>query len=327
MTLATDSNDLLAPEMTRVVQLEQHRFVRVFLADGVHDEAAARRKLVEGAEDGRPDRRGVDHRRQGLRTPLRRVASPRRATLAGERPFVGAAREDVDRRARVQRAGQRQHEMAGGAKASESQRLAVRELREIEGSEADRARAEERRDLLVRHCCRQPVHEGHWRDHPLRVSTVGVPAGGLELRAQVLAARSTETAEAARAEDPGDAHARPSPARVHLWPKLVDLADDLVAQDPGHLRRGRSSLDLVQLGVAHAAGAHPKAHVPVPGVRVGAFDGAERCVPSTYRPRLFQDDGLHPASLLIAFVSYPTWARGQAWAARRAQFGKRSREK
>ena len=90
----------------------------------------------------------------------------------------------------------------------------------------------------------------------LGVAAVGVPAGGAEIGAEVLVAGSRQTRSAAGGMDPG--HPDPLARRQAARPLAAGRhpADHLVAEDDRQARRGRPPLDLVQLGVADAAGGH-----------------------------------------------------------------------
>ena len=103
----------------------------------------------------------------------------------------------------------------------------------------------------------------------LRVPAVHIPPGGPELRAEVLLAPETEDAAAASPVDPRDADPVAGSEPGHARSGARDGPDYLMAQHHREARRWSSSLDLVQLGVAHPAGRNPHQQLALAGLGLG----------------------------------------------------------
>src|SRR5207248_10114510 len=123
-----------------------------------------------------------------------------------------------------------------GAKAGETEQLALASSAQRGG--AEQARAEERRDREIGEAVRQREAVALVGNRPLRVAAVEVVAGEAGAVAEVLAAARAVAALAARPAEPR--HAEPA--------AVLGLADDLVAEDERQLRPRQLAVGDVAVG-------------------------------------------------------------------------------
>ena len=129
--------------------------------------------------------------------------------------------------------------------------------------------------------------------HQLGIAAVGVAAGRPELLAEVLLAPAAEGAVPARGEDPGDADPIAEPEGARPRAQRRDPPDDLMAQDDRQARRGHPALDLVQLGMADAAGLHVDQHLAAGRGRIVELHHRERRGVVEQRSEGVQGHGTH----------------------------------
>ena len=131
--------------------------------------------------------------------------------------------------------------------------------------------------------------------HPLGIAAVGVAAGRPELVAEVLFAPPAEFAGPARREDPGDADPVAEPEAARPRAQGLDPPDDLMAEDDRQARRRRPPLDLVQLGVADAAGVYLDQQLALGRDRIGKIGQLQRRRIVRQRTEGIQHHGSHLA--------------------------------
>ena len=130
------------------------------------------------------------------------------------------------------------------------------------------------------------------RDEMRGKAAVARVAGKARAVAEVFPAAPAIGTFTAGIAEPGNADPLANPKRGHTGPKRVDPADHLMA---GHDRIGdvrQFSIDDMQIGPAHAAGADLDAHIAGPGDRIFPRFKPKR------RAGRRQDHGVH-------FVRYP----------------------
>ena len=198
-----------------------------------------------------------------------------------------AARELLRRE--VARAGEREHEPAlmagdlgddvrGGAKPVDADR--VRLAGHAQAAVADQPGAHQRRrfDIAVAGVDRKAIALiGHAQ---LGIAAVDRVAGETRAIAKIFAAAAAIVANPAGPAEPR--HPDPVAERetVDLRPLVDDDADDLVTKHQRQLRVGELTIDDMQVGAAHGAGAHRDQHLLRPGTRRRQFrrdQGLSRC--------------------------------------------------
>jgi len=92
--------------------------------------------------------------------------------------------------------------------------------------------------------------------HELGIAAVGVAAGRPKVVTEVFLATLATAAFPTCGKDPGDADPITESGSGCPSAERLDPPDDLMAEDDRQVRRGCPSLDLVQLGVADAAGVY-----------------------------------------------------------------------
>ena len=267
---------LLEPEIAGVVEVQQGPLVALLLADGIDHQPTARFEMAQGGHIRPPGGRGVDHRPQRLRRGLVDAAGPVGSEAAGKGPLPFAAGEHGHPGAGEAMAHHLQHQVAGGAEAAEPQRLAVLQAREPQRAVADRPGAQQRGHRGVVEGVRQAVGEGRRNPGEGGIAAVHVTAGGHEVGTEILPPGAAVAAAAAGGVDPGDAHPCAPPQVLDALARLLHPPHDLMAGDDRQAGRRRAPLDLVELGVAHAAHRHPHQHLPRPRHRPGHLGRLQR---------------------------------------------------
>jgi hypothetical protein len=122
-----------------------------------------------------------------------------------------------------------------------------------QAAKTDDAGAQERRRIEIAEPCRDAVAKVGLRERVFGESAVDGPAREVRLEAEVLIAASTESARAARAVQPSDAHALAGRETGDAVSDSLHARDDLMAgNDPG-TAHGQITFRHVQVRAAHAA--------------------------------------------------------------------------
>ncbi len=261
---------LLQPQVILVAEPQQLVLVSLLLADGVDDQAAPRAQIGQGLHHRLPGRRRIDDRVQGHRGPLRGITRPDGPQLQGEGASLWVAGKDVDPGIRIEVTGQLQHQVGRAAEPGQSQRLTVFDPSQHEGAVADPTGAQQGRSLRVGEDVRYGIGIGLRHAHVLGVTPVDIAAGGPKVGTQVLVVRS------GRGMDPADPDPLAEREAARPGTALVHTTDHLVARHHRQPRRGRASFDLVELGVADAAGGDFDPNFARHGLRHGKLHLGDR---------------------------------------------------
>ena len=158
-------------------------------------------------------------------------------------------------------AGQLKHQVGGTAEAGQSQRLTVLQLRESQGTIANRTGTHEWRGLDIGKLGGYGKGIIGRGDHEFGIPTVNIPTRGDKLLGQILIGQSR------RVVNPADADAVTLAPTLDAFAHLIDVPNHLVPRDDGQTRRRRPTFDLVQFGVTDAASRDAKANLPPTGLR------------------------------------------------------------
>ena len=219
---------------------------------------------------------------------LARIAGPGRTELPGERTFGLGTGEDEHPGVGISMPDHLEDEVRRGAEAGQPKVLPVLEAGQPQRPVADRAGAQERGGLRIGEDVGDPISKRLGHGHELGIAAVGVAAGRPELVAEVFLAPAAEAAFPACGEDPGDADPVAEPEAAGPRTNGRDPPDDLMAQDDRQPRRRRPSLDLVELGVADAAGVHLDQQLTLARNRIGQFANSSGRGLSANRPSAFK---------------------------------------
>ena len=137
--------------------------------------------------------------------------------------------------------------MVRAAETSESQRLTIVQIRQLQSPVADRAGAQQRGGFDVRIEFGNRISVVLVDGHVLGVAAVGVAARRAKVGTEVFVHRTC------RRMDPSHADAVPFAPFGHRWAEFRDAADDFVSRHHWQIGRRRTPLDLVELGVTYAA--------------------------------------------------------------------------
>mgnify|MGYP007088122768 CR=1 FL=1 len=148
-------------------------------------------------------------------------------------------------------------EMSRGPESAEAQCHAVCQAGKTQGAEADRPGTKQGRGLDVAEDVRNGEAGAFRRGHVFGITAMKIPAGRLEIRAEIFIARQAESAAAAGGKDPAHPHPVARLKERRLSAGSVNPADDLMAKDNRQSGRRCSPLDFIQLGVADSAGGNP----------------------------------------------------------------------
>ena len=189
--------------------------------------------------------------------------------------------------------------------------------RHLQRAVADHPAAQERRRGQVVEAVGQAQGEVGPDRHPRRVATVAVPAGEPGIRAQVLAARPAEGADAAGRGEPGDAGPVADAPAGGLGAHRDDPAHRLVS---GHDRQppgGEIALRQLEVGAADRAGGNRQHDLVRRRPGIGAIDRHEGA--ARRRRRRPQLQRVHRAARSVARRHVPTGgaasaAASAAWA-------------
>ena len=157
--------------------------------------------------------------------------------------------------------------MGGGAKAHETKGLAVMQHGQAQGPVANRPGAQQRGGLGIREHGRNRIGITSRDRHEFGIAARRVPAGRLEVGAEVFAPLLAMAAGPATGVDPG--HAHPGADR-HARDSLATRdhpTNHLMPQNRGKSHRWGAALDLVQFGVTDPAGQHLDQQVIIPDDR------------------------------------------------------------
>ncbi len=214
---------------------------------------------VEGTQRDRhqiADRGEEDRGVQRLRRCL--IGTGRRRRAEREREPAGRLGPGHDVHPRSLRQRHLRGQVGRRAETVDPQPAAGRQLRPAQRSEADNARAQQRRQLPVGVAGRQLVGVVGADDGVLGVAAVGVPAGVAGRRAQVLRAAPAVAASAVGLPQPGDAEAVTDGGPVDVVTERVDVADDLVPGDGAGPAWRQVAFGEMQVGAADTAGRDPQ---------------------------------------------------------------------
>jgi hypothetical protein len=103
----------------------------------------------------------------------------------------------------------------------------------------------------------------------LRIAAIGIAAGGLKIQAQILMTAQAELACPASGKDPGDTDPIAFFDVLYLASDCFNAAYDLMPRDNRQMRWRCSAFDLIEFGVANAAGRNLEQNFSVAGFGSG----------------------------------------------------------
>ncbi len=191
---------------------------------------------------------------------LVRVAHPGRTQLPGQclGGRVARAGEGVDLAALV--ACDLGDEVCRGAEAVQTDAVGLRARHGV-GAPADQPGTQQRSSLGIAVALRNREDMACIGQHLIGITAIALPAGEFGLRTEIFPPGQTVRTAAAGPAHPRHADTLPHRQPGDTRPQCADASHDLVA---GHHRvagPGQFTVHDVQIGAAHAAGAHPDAHL------------------------------------------------------------------
>jgi hypothetical protein len=142
------------------------------------------------------------------------------------------------------------------AKSVKAQSRTVFYAREPQRPEADDSCAKQRRGLLIGKTRGDRVNKIFGRDNKLCVAAIHAVAGEQRAVAKIFRAGPAIFARSVRSMQPRDAHTVADPKALRALTLLLHKAHNLVARNHRGFARRQFSFNHVQIGSAHAAGAH-----------------------------------------------------------------------
>ena len=244
-----------------------------------------RAAAIEGPERDRDELAGWCEQDRGVEELGRLVGRVTRrgaSELEGERPGGRTARQDVDRRAPMDRelGGQ----VSRSAEAVDAEPTTIRNHRPLERAISDDAGTQQRGRRHVVEIVRQAVGVRLRHDRVFGVPAIVVPTREAWRQAEVLAAGRTEPTRAARAPQPRDADPLAGDEPIGVLTEEVDIPDDLVAGNDARTMDREVTRGDVQVGATHAARGHPDADLGPPGDRDGSTSPHQRSLLDGSRP-------------------------------------------
>ena len=116
--------------------------------------------------------------------------------------------------------------------------------------------------MFIGKAFRNGIGEILGRDNKFGVAAIHGVTGEHRVVAEILHASAAIFAGSVRPMQPGDANARSGRESLCTVASFLNDADHLVPGDHRRFARGQFSFDYVQIGPAHAAGAHSHEHFP-----------------------------------------------------------------
>ena len=151
-----------------------------------------------------------------------------------------------------------------------------RDARAFDRSEADDARAEQRRRMLVVDRIGQTVGKIFAHDGLLGISAIAIPSGKACVGAEILAAFAAVSAATVGFAQPCDADPIADFEAPAPGTQAFDHTDDLVSGNDSGMFAGKIALDEVQVGPANAAGRDAHRNLSRSRNRRRLFDQSQR---------------------------------------------------
>src|SRR5439155_12016976 len=226
--------------------------------DAAKDEHTAFLERLECCRNDFSGRCEYDRGIELLRRFTIRASGPRRAQL--QREFLVTNVPSGSEHFHVPVSGPLNRHVRRCAEAVKSQASARFDPGEPQRPEPDDSCAEQRRGLFIRESCWNGVHEIFRRNDVFRIAAIGTVAREHRVIAKIFRVCLAIFAGSIRPMKPGNANAVADLEAPCVLPLPLDNTHDLVARNHRRFARRQFSFDHVQVGPAHAAGAHTHEH-------------------------------------------------------------------